>query len=292
MPWGLPPDDAAHLVVPLLLVPPLMSTAQEPCHRGRSGSPAACLPSQMGSGDAIRSSAHDWGRPQQKGITSGFPIFLRLGLKCPEITLCERYLRDTPTFPPTNFFDHPGSRRIHLDHLPAKNPDTAKSLDESDPLKTLEKRRGCPSSSVVIGRYKTLSRVLVQEIPQHYHQQQFSSVNSTEAGNPLVRLGLWILKYPNTWNPSTDNSPDIPNQVRHMCLYNKCYGRSKARSRQLGHQRRSLGNPHPQSATCVDRKQGRIIIVPPSNRRTMFHEKNQGSPLTSLMNWDQDARHR
>ena len=160
MPWGLPPDDAEHPVVPVLLVTPLVSIAQESCHRGRSGSPAACLQSQMGSGDAIRSSAHDWGRPQQKGITSGFPIFLRLGLKCPEITLCERYLRDTPTFPPTNFFDHPGSRRIHLDHLPAKNPDTAKGLDEPDPLKTLEKRRGWDSNPRKVSLQTISSRSL------------------------------------------------------------------------------------------------------------------------------------
>jgi hypothetical protein len=37
-----------------------------------------------------------------------------------------------------------GFRWIHLDDLPAKNPVMAKVLDESAPLKTLEKRRGCP----------------------------------------------------------------------------------------------------------------------------------------------------
>jgi len=35
----------------------------------------------------------------------------------------------------------------NLDHPPRKTPDTGKGLDEPDPLKTLEKRRGCPCAT-------------------------------------------------------------------------------------------------------------------------------------------------
>ena len=186
MPWGLP-DDEAHLVVPVLLVPPLVSTVEEPCHRGRSGSPAACLPSQMGSGDAIRSSAHDWGRHQQKGITSGFPIFLRLGLKCPEITLCKRYLRDTPTFPPTNFFNHPGFGRIHLDHLPANNLDTVRVWTNETLWKLLRSGEGvrpyrketCPVRPfwTTVGHHQKIPTTLptTQPLENYWHIESFRS---------------------------------------------------------------------------------------------------------------------
>jgi len=42
-----------------------------------------------------------------------------------------------------------------MDHLRPKTPDTAKGLDESDPLKTLEKRRGCPCATDRIDCYRT-----------------------------------------------------------------------------------------------------------------------------------------
>ena len=93
----------------------------------------------------------------KEGLSNRNPVFLRLGLQCPEIAVSERHLRNTPTDTPTRFAIKTGFRRIYLDYPPAKNPDTAKDLDEPDPLKTLEQRRGCPLQADPDGLYWNLS---------------------------------------------------------------------------------------------------------------------------------------
>ena len=66
----------------------------------------------------------------------------------------------TPTNPPTHFSGDLGFRRIYLDDPPAKNPDTAKGLDEPDPLRINKKRRGWDSNPRKVALQTISSRSL------------------------------------------------------------------------------------------------------------------------------------